>query len=173
MVEWITDKMREDFFFFLICWIFLSTEMQQAAALSLPSHQGEELSPAARVALRRCLEYLGKGGPVVPHLTHFWTISGCRLKPSICQIFSAFAVRSKPKNLPGEEREEAEEDEKENYAYCSESKELFFSASEEMWTCGWGVHFLQCSGMPGVDLGFSAIIHEELSLLDDQRGWQY
>lgn len=58
------------------------------------------------------------------------------MKPSICQIFSAFAVRSKPKNLPGEEREEAEEDEKENYAYCSESKELFFSASEEMWTCG-------------------------------------
>lgn len=37
-------KVREDFF---ICCIFLSTEMEQTASLSLPSQQGGELSPAA------------------------------------------------------------------------------------------------------------------------------
>lgn len=82
-------KVREDF---VICWIFLCTEMQQAAALSLLSQQGGELSPAAGVALRRCLEYLGIAaqGALVPHLTHFWTISGCRLKPSILPNILSF-----------------------------------------------------------------------------------
>lgn len=41
-----------------------------------------------------------------------------------------------PKFCLEKKKEEAEEDEKENYAYCSESEGLFFSASEEMGTCG-------------------------------------
>lgn len=125
-------EMREDFF---ICWIFLSTEMEQTASLSLPSQQGGELSPVLGdpEQMPGILGITAQG----PHLTHFWTISDWN--PHFCQIFSAFALRSKPKNSPGEEKEEAEEDEKENYAYCSEIEGLFFSASEEMWTCGWGV----------------------------------
>lgn len=77
-------KVREDFFFFNL--LDLPQHRNAASScplIAFPSGRGaESCCQGGPEEMPGIPGHCCKGGPVVPRLTHFWTISGCRLKPS-------------------------------------------------------------------------------------------
>lgn len=160
MVEWITDRNEGGFF------LFAESSSAQKWNKQLPSHclpSREGSSALCWGTLSRCLESWAS-----LHRGHIWpTFEPSQTETLTSAKYSQLLhYTANPKIRLEKKKRKQKKMKKKIMLIVQKLKGCFSVPQRRCGPVGEG-----CWGMPGVNLGFSAVIHGELSLLDDQRGY--